>query len=503
MKLPLYYDYACPWAYLGSARAEAYFAEVGADDRLEAGPPRDAQGADAGQAPRDGRSEEEELPERPAALGGALRRRDLARGGQGATRTRGSSSAARSLRSTRAASASSTTRPTARAGPRRATSRTRRVLRGLLARRRASTPTRRSRARAVAGDREAPRGGDAGRDRSRRLRRAHRLRRRRDVLGQRPLRAREALRAEGLIRRAREVRGPRGRRFVPFPFVSGATPEKEDPWSSCSCSCRATATSAEPDAMRADERRSRRSSPTGQAPARRAARERGGVRPRPRARRRVVRARRARSPESKEVIGGFWIVDVPDRDEAIEIAKRAPARALGHGRGAPRADALDVPRCRRRARPSSSCSARSPGSSTATARSSREMLDVRRGARARAASSSRPRRSPHEPPPARVEVRGGQALVIDGPFAEAKEAVGGYSLVRVADATPRRSPSRSAIPHARWGPLEVRRDPLPRSREGVSGVHYDRSGRPRGAPRPIAPRSSASTARSSGASSRP
>jgi 2-hydroxychromene-2-carboxylate isomerase len=29
MKLPLYFDYACPWAYLGSARAEAYFAEVG------------------------------------------------------------------------------------------------------------------------------------------------------------------------------------------------------------------------------------------------------------------------------------------------------------------------------------------------------------------------------------------------------------------------------------------------------------------------------------------
>jgi 2-hydroxychromene-2-carboxylate isomerase len=30
MELPLYFDYACPWAYLGSCRAEAYFAEVGA-----------------------------------------------------------------------------------------------------------------------------------------------------------------------------------------------------------------------------------------------------------------------------------------------------------------------------------------------------------------------------------------------------------------------------------------------------------------------------------------
>jgi 2-hydroxychromene-2-carboxylate isomerase len=31
MKLPFYFDYACPWAYLGSARAEPYFAEAGAD----------------------------------------------------------------------------------------------------------------------------------------------------------------------------------------------------------------------------------------------------------------------------------------------------------------------------------------------------------------------------------------------------------------------------------------------------------------------------------------
>jgi 2-hydroxychromene-2-carboxylate isomerase len=31
MKLPFYFDYACPWAYLGSARAEPYFAEAGAE----------------------------------------------------------------------------------------------------------------------------------------------------------------------------------------------------------------------------------------------------------------------------------------------------------------------------------------------------------------------------------------------------------------------------------------------------------------------------------------
>ena len=31
MKIPFYYDYACPWAYLGSCRAEAYFNDLGVE----------------------------------------------------------------------------------------------------------------------------------------------------------------------------------------------------------------------------------------------------------------------------------------------------------------------------------------------------------------------------------------------------------------------------------------------------------------------------------------
>jgi 2-hydroxychromene-2-carboxylate isomerase len=31
MQLPLYFDYACPWAYLGSSRAEAYFRDLGVE----------------------------------------------------------------------------------------------------------------------------------------------------------------------------------------------------------------------------------------------------------------------------------------------------------------------------------------------------------------------------------------------------------------------------------------------------------------------------------------
>jgi 2-hydroxychromene-2-carboxylate isomerase len=31
MQIPFYYDYACPWAYLGSCRVEAYFQDLGAE----------------------------------------------------------------------------------------------------------------------------------------------------------------------------------------------------------------------------------------------------------------------------------------------------------------------------------------------------------------------------------------------------------------------------------------------------------------------------------------
>jgi len=31
MQIPFYFDYACPWAYLGSCRVEAYFADLGVE----------------------------------------------------------------------------------------------------------------------------------------------------------------------------------------------------------------------------------------------------------------------------------------------------------------------------------------------------------------------------------------------------------------------------------------------------------------------------------------
>jgi len=45
--------------------------------------------------------------------------------------------------------------------------------------------------------------------------------------------------------------------------------------------------------------------------------------------------------------------------------------------------------------------------------------------------------------------------VTDGPFAESKEGVGGYSVVRVAGRTEAIELAKR-YPHARWGPVEVR-----------------------------------------------
>ena len=57
-------------------------------------------------------------------------------------------------------------------------------------------------------------------------------------------------------------------------------------------------------------------------------------------------------------------------------------------------------------------------------------------------------------PAARIEARGGTVLATDGPFAEAKEVVGGYSLVRVAGRAEAIELAKR-YPQAKWGSVEV------------------------------------------------
>lgn len=54
-----------------------------------------------------------------------------------------------------------------------------------------------------------------------------------------------------------------------------------------------------------------------------------------------------------------------------------------------------------------------------------------------------------------VRVRDGKRLVTDGPFAETKEALGGYYLVEATDLDEAIALA-ARIPSARWGTIEVR-----------------------------------------------
>jgi hypothetical protein len=56
---------------------------------------------------------------------------------------------------------------------------------------------------------------------------------------------------------------------------------------------------------------------------------------------------------------------------------------------------------------------------------------------------------------ARIKVQGGRAQVLDGPFAEAKEMVGGFFLVDVATRDEAMALARNC-PAAEWATIEVR-----------------------------------------------
>ena len=62
---------------------------------------------------------------------------------------------------------------------------------------------------------------------------------------------------------------------------------------------------------------------------------------------------------------------------------------------------------------------------------------------------------PRQARAARVSVRDGRALVVDGPFPEAKELVGGLSLIRARDRAEAIALT-ARCPHVQWGSAEVR-----------------------------------------------
>jgi hypothetical protein len=157
--------------------------------------------------------------------------------------------------------------------------------------------------------------------------------------------------------------------------------------------------------------------------------------------------------EAKELVAGFWIVDVADREEAIDIAGRCP-----HGRhgvvGVHRLATRHVFTDSGQGTPFLLAFHMEPSLTDPDGSKMREMTVFGEGL-AREGKLVETAPLARDAPAARIEVRGGTRLVTDGPFAEAKEVVGGYALVRVASRGAAIDLAKS-YPHAKWGSVEVR-----------------------------------------------
>ncbi|HEX2483812.1 MAG TPA: YciI family protein [Myxococcota bacterium] len=158
--------------------------------------------------------------------------------------------------------------------------------------------------------------------------------------------------------------------------------------------------------------------------------------------------------ESKEFVGGFMIVDVASRAEAIEVAKRCPATRSGivEVRALPDRDAEGT---------APGTSPRfmfllygEPGLTDPDGSKYQSMLAYDRTLKGEGCYVESSQLG-QEPPAARVELLGGRAVVTDGPFAETKEVAGGYYVVEarsLADAIA----VAKRCPAAHWGTIEVR-----------------------------------------------
>jgi hypothetical protein len=156
--------------------------------------------------------------------------------------------------------------------------------------------------------------------------------------------------------------------------------------------------------------------------------------------------------EGREVVGGYFAVDVPDRSAAIELAKRCPyaragvieVRAMQYGRhaegsGAPRFMFMYL---------------WGPDMTGPHEPRIAEMMAFTNEL-ARQGKHLGGARLPPEIASARVEIRGTQTIVTDGPFAETKEIVAGFALIEAANRTEAIEIAKR-VPHAKWGAIEVR-----------------------------------------------
>lgn len=171
--------------------------------------------------------------------------------------------------------------------------------------------------------------------------------------------------------------------------------------------------------------------------------------------------------ETTEQLGGYYIIDVDDRDEAIAIASRLPPATKGTIEIRPLLplpDTLSLPETDTRTR---SIDAEKPvhylllmyaeegawppeDHAPALAQS----VDVCHQLHAKGQFVSA---APLQPPETAtcVRIRDGSRVVVDGPFSETKEQLGGYFLIRVANLDDAIAIA-ARIPGSRRGTAEIR-----------------------------------------------
>jgi len=155
--------------------------------------------------------------------------------------------------------------------------------------------------------------------------------------------------------------------------------------------------------------------------------------------------------ESKEVIAGSFVVEAASRTEAIEIAKRCPHARAGivEVRALPDRDVAKPGQGVRfmfllRAEPDET----DPDGSKYREMVAYDVVLKREGSYVESSQLARETA-------ARVEGQGAEALVTDGPFAEAKEVAAGYYVVEAASRA-QAVELAGRCPHAKWGSVEVR-----------------------------------------------
>src|SRR5262245_32741661 len=153
--------------------------------------------------------------------------------------------------------------------------------------------------------------------------------------------------------------------------------------------------------------------------------------------------------ETKEVVGGYTMIDAASREEAIEIARRSPATRSGFVEVSEAfADRVESP----------------PTGGTrymllfveppdfggdpdgAKYRAMTDWTDALKDEKKYVECAGLGK----EPPAARVQTRRGVTAISDGPFAESKEVIGGYALIDVPDRGEALAVARRC-PHAGWG----------------------------------------------------